>query len=76
MKIGEISLAKLTSGKSRSHNPCTWKLNDGINSRYRDHVKESYGNGGLMAHPHEKYLLSALNVVNSSTANVQIPQGS
>lgn len=29
------------------YNPNTWKL-DGIRNRYRDHVKEYYGNGGLV----------------------------
>ena len=46
--IGKSHIRKGVLRKFNPEHPSTWRLADGIDSRYKEHVKESYGRSGLI----------------------------
>lgn len=46
--IGKTHIRQKKGTTFDPHNLNTWKLDGGINGRYQHHVKEYYGNGGLV----------------------------
>ncbi len=46
--IGKSHFHKIKGRRFSPENPTTWRLGNGINQRYRDHVKKDHGRNGLI----------------------------